>query len=621
MLGWKNASIQWKLIRVIVPIVILAMAVIGIVAYQKAENELLLRIEDAASSLVEGYSSDIDTWLESLVDGAKHMSLSTAVRSMDWNQQRTYLEDIPNHFDYIADAWVADTNGQFRKPSGATGSFADREHFQVALQGKANINPRILNSKTSGERIAAVAAPIYDDRQSIAGVLGFTVPIDYIQRQVEGISLTEGSYGFVADGDGLVIAHPDPDLILNLNLLEQAESKELSDGIKAGLAGKSGFVGYTWRGVDMYMAYAPIPTTNWVLGVAIPAQTISSSIAGMRNTTIIVVVLAIIVITVAVIVFVRMTVGRLSILVQHLESMAQGDLALVIKQKTNDEVGRSFGALAKLRAHLAESLREIGEASQTLAHASQELSASTEETGASIEEIASTTNQFAATVTKMSSDAQTMAKTANEISAIAEDGSRAVTNAVDSTKELQDSIARLSQVVAGLSERTNSIGKIVDVIRGIADQTNLLALNAAIEAARAGEHGRGFAVVADEVRQLAEQASQATGQIAEVIKDIQTETAEVVATMESESQKAAESSLTVSQGAQLLNQILAAIKGIIEQIHNVAQGAEEIGRGSQAMAATTEEQSASVEEMAAHAQELSEMAERLDNLVKHFRLE
>lgn len=82
--------------------------------------------------------------------------------------------------------------------------------------------------------------------------------------------------------------------------------------------------------------------------------------------------------------------------------------------------------------------------------------------------------------------------------------------------------------VSGLAEAAERIGEVVVLIQSIADKTNLLALNATIEAARAGDAGRGFAVVAAEVKDLAQQTSQATGQITEQVEAIQSQTDGVV---------------------------------------------------------------------------------------------
>jgi len=90
--------------------------------------------------------------------------------------------------------------------------------------------------------------------------------------------------------------------------------------------------------------------------------------------------------------------------------------------------------------------------------------------------------------------------------------------------KMSDDTQANSASVDSLNSNASNIGSFVNTIRDISEQTNLLALNAAIEAARAGEQGRGFAVVADEVRSLAERASIATGEISNLVNQIQQDT-------------------------------------------------------------------------------------------------
>ena len=143
-------------------------------------------------------------------------------------------------------------------------------------------------------------------------------------------------------------------------------------------------------------------------------------------------------------------------------------------------------------------------------------------------------------------------------------------------EQIQDTSKRIKR----LGESSQEIGDIVSLINEIADQTNILALNAAIQAAMAGEAGRGFAVVADEVQRLAERSATATKQIAGLVKTIQTDTHEAVASME-------QTTAEVVKGAELANSAGTALEEIETVSTNLAELIQDISEAAKHQATTS----------------------------------
>lgn len=113
------------------------------------------------------------------------------------------------------------------------------------------------------------------------------------------------------------------------------------------------------------------------------------------------------------------------------------------------------------------------------------------------------------------------ADAAKEAKVQASTGNDVVQKSIQAINLLAKEVDQSSDRIHSLELQSNQIGTILETIRNIAEQTNLLALNAAIEAARAGEQGRRFTVVADEVRTLASRTQEATQQIQEMIRLLQ----------------------------------------------------------------------------------------------------
>ncbi len=145
-----------------------------------------------------------------------------------------------------------------------------------------------------------------------------------------------------------------------------------------------------------------------------------------------------------------------------------------------------------------------------------------------------------------------------------------------------------------LEASSEKIGQVIKVINSIAEQTNLLALNATIEAARAGESGKGFAVVANEVKELANQTSQATGDIGGTIEEIQINTREATAAIQeigniignindissTIASAVEEQTATTHEMSRSLSEAARSSGEISENIKGVSQAARETSEGS-----------------------------------------
>jgi methyl-accepting chemotaxis protein len=138
-------------------------------------------------------------------------------------------------------------------------------------------------------------------------------------------------------------------------------------------------------------------------------------------------------------------------------------------------------------------------------------------------------------VDQLATSIDTIANSAASAQTVLQRTVESTTAALQLVKELNQGMKRVhletqscEKKLMGLCDPARQISAIVDTIGEIAARTNLLALNAAIESIRAGEHGRGFALVADEVRNLAEQATDATREVSNLLDSMQMATQESI---------------------------------------------------------------------------------------------
>ena len=301
----------------------------------------------------------------------------------------------------------------------------------------------------------------------------------------------------------------------------------------------------------------------------------------------------------------------------------RGDLAK-LKQDINmlaDSLSGLIQQVNELVDNTASSATEISATAEGLAAASQEQSAQADE-------VASAVEQMSRTITENAMAANITAEVAKENGRIASEGGQVVSQTVNKMRDIAKVVKNSAENIEKLGESSKQIGEIISVIDDIADQTNLLALNAAIEAARAGEQGRGFAVVADEVRKLAERTTEATKQIAVMIKGIQGETEAAVLAMNKGTAEVTSGIELADKAGQSLQQILNSTQEVIDMINQIAAASEEqsatseqISKNVTSISQVTAESAKRVEDVAHTAEELAKMTNQLADLMRQFKVD
>ncbi len=301
--------------------------------------------------------------------------------------------------------------------------------------------------------------------------------------------------------------------------------------------------------------------------------------------------------------------------------IADGNLNVAkLEVNTEDEVGSLITALDNMRDNLHNIVRNVLDSVEDLSAYSEELSASAEEEDAVIETTMESLEEITSNIQQISSGAFEVTSHAKEANSQSEIGEENIRRTIVSIEEIDEVATETVSIINQLDNKAQEITKVVDLITNIAEQTNLLALNAAIEAARAGEAGQGFAVVADEIRELAEETTNATAEINDLVNLIQGKSEEGLRAVKQVEVKANEGNKVVRETRNSFSKIKDAIDGTSAYIKQTSVSTENLAQNSSLINKGSGEIKSMSKEIANSSHELAERAENLRNLITEFEI-
>ncbi len=320
-------------------------------------------------------------------------------------------------------------------------------------------------------------------------------------------------------------------------------------------------------------------------------------------------------------------------LLMEVDPVSQGDLTIRARVK-EDEIGTiadsynsTIESLGKLVTQVKNAAMLVStttsEKELSIQELAQDASQQTQEIVTAIERITAMANSIKAVAANAEAAELAVQQASNSVKV----GDEVMNRTVDGFKAIRETVAETAKKVKRLGESSQKISKVVNLISNFADQTNLLALNASIEAAHAGEEGRGFAVVADEVRSLARQSANATAEIESLVAEIQSETNEVVAAMESGTEQVVVGTKLVDETRSSLNRISNVSNQINELVNAIAQATVEQSQDSEVVTQTMTQVAAISEKTATEAGQVSDsfkelltVAQQLEASVAKFKV-
>jgi diguanylate cyclase (GGDEF)-like protein/PAS domain S-box-containing protein len=275
------------MITAFVALIVLPIIILGVFSYQKTEAILLDKakahslqtMENARVFFIENFFTDLEAAIELFARdpalGRAAMDFGPGSPVAEWDQYRRLHNSLPAiYFSNTAGDTTFSANARPNDPY-------DPRHRPWYIKAVDNPGRTVWSGVyldiLSRRPIITASRAVMDDGR-LRGVLGVDISLYMLADIVKKIYFEQGGYAIIIDQSGLIIAHPNTDLLGQTIINEDWfwEIKKIPKGvILMPLADGNTFV-----------SHITIPQTGWKLVGFIPQENVHQELAPIKDRTV-----------------------------------------------------------------------------------------------------------------------------------------------------------------------------------------------------------------------------------------------------------------------------------------------------------------------------------------------
>ena len=417
---------------------------------------------------------------------------------------------------------------------------------------------------------------------------------DAAEAAPEAAAAAQTAYPFIVNGEQEVILYVEGSPVSREFFSSEAAARIIEE--------QSGTFSFERDGRDLWMVFSYFEPWDWITGYVARDAARLASLRSFLTSLLIAIAVGIAAMALLFWAYVRRALSPLARMSAAMDDLAEGNLTQrlavsganemsSISARFNDFAERLSSIIETIRGaaeenratgdrlqeHSEQSLeatRAISEQASEMENAASGLNELVERSGARMEEVThqvtelgeSIDEQFAS-VTESTAAAEQMSASLDNVARITREKTETSQRLKETVRDGGEKLESTREIIEDVNGRIDDISNLVSIIQNVAAQTNLLSMNAAIEAAHAGEAGKGFAVVAGEIRKLAEESSENSKNISEIIGAV-IERIRSITDSSAETGKAFES-------------IEQEVGAVLESFGEISHSADELATGSQ----------------------------------------